>query len=127
MGGLSELWKFWYDSIFGFRLRWGGAISSVVLLGLCVVGIGVLGRFGFSGMYFSVFPAVSSLLFLIGNEAIKSRLLFNVPLGLYAAYGFVWLSERCADYFEGTLKSFVVLNVAVYLFRSLANLVATSL
>ena len=124
LSGISDLRLFWYDSIFGFRLRYGGAMSSAVLLGLSVLGAYLLGRQLFPGLYFRVLLAVTSILFLIGNEAIKSRLLFNVPFGLFAASGLVFLleQERMDDY-RGGLASFVALSMVVYLFRSLANLV----
>jgi len=124
IGGISGLSSFWSDSIFSFRLLYGGTISCVVLLGLSVVGVYLMRGGGFPDRFFMVLPAVSSLLFFIGDEVIKTRLLFNVPLGLYAALGFrLFLREERVDEYRGGLVSFVVLSIMVYLFRSLANLV----
>ena len=122
--GVSGLSSFWVDSIFSLRLLYGGTISCVVLLGLSVVGVYLMKGRGFSDQFLLVLPAVSSLLFFIGDEVIKTRLLFNVPLGLYAAFSFcLFLREERVDGVRGGLVSFVVLSMVVYLFRSLANLV----
>ena len=124
IGGVSGLSNFWVDSIFSFRLLYGGVISCVVLLGLSIVGVYRIEGRGFSDRFLLVLPAVSSLPFFIGDEVIKSRLLFNVPFGLYAAFGFcLFLREERVDDFRGGLISFIVLGIVVYLFRSLANLV----
>jgi len=122
--GISGLSSFWSDSIFGFRLLYGGTISCVVLLGLSALGVYLLEGRGLPDRFLIVLPAVSSLLFFIGDGTIKTRLLFNVPLGLYAALGFHSLvREERVDIFKGPLVTFVVLSMGVYLFRSLANLV----
>lgn len=124
IGGISGLSSFWVDSIFSFRLLYGGTISCVVLLGLSVVGVYLVKGGGFPDRFLMVLPAVSSLLFFIGDEVIKTRLLFNISLGLYAAFGFrFFLREERVDGVRGGLISFVVLGMVAYLFRSLANLV----
>ncbi|MDP6457764.1 MAG: hypothetical protein QGF78_00295 [Candidatus Bathyarchaeota archaeon] len=124
IGGVSGLSSFWVDSIFSFRLLYGGTISCVVLLGLSVVGVYLMKGGGFAGRFFMVLPAVSSLLFLIGDEVIKTRLIYNLPLGLYAALGFhlFFRGKRIDGYLAG-LATFIVLAILVYSFRSLANLV----
>ena len=121
VSGLSE---FWFDSIFGFRLLYGGLMSMVVLVGLAVFGVYVWGRRGVPGVVFTVFMAVSSLVFLVGDETVKSRLLYNVPVGLFAAVGFSCFMGF--DFGEGVERAFVLwvsLSLVVFLFRSLANLV----
>ena len=121
---LSSLPEFWLDSIFGFRLLYGGTISVVVLIGLATFGVCLIKIDEFTDIYFTVFPAVTSLLFLIGDETIKSRLLYNVPIGLFAAIGMSGLSRwKLNDNLKKCLILFVVLNLTVYLFRSLVNLV----
>jgi len=121
---ISSLPEFWLDSIFGFRLLYGGMISVIVLVGLAVHGVYLIRVREFPDIYFTVFPAVTSLLFLIGDETIKSRLLYNVPVGLFAAIGMSHLSRgKFNDNFRKCFILFVVLNLTVYLFRSLANLV----
>ena len=122
--GVSGLSSFWTDSIFSFRLLYGGTISCVMLLGLSIVGIYLIKGRGFPDLLLKVLPAASSLLFFIGDEVIKTRLFYNIPLGLYAAFGFCLLiREESVDGVRRELVSFIVLSMIVYLFRSLANLV----
>lgn len=119
----SGLAGFWFSSIFSFRLLYGGTMSNLVLLGLTVVGVYLLGRRGVSEVFFTVFLAATSLLFLVGDETIKSRLLYNVPIGLLAALGFTeFLQKKWGRDFKRAFILFVVLSLTVYLFRSLANL-----
>lgn len=122
--GISNLSEFWFDSIFSFRLRFGGIFSVFVLFCLAVIGVYLNGLCEFSEIYFTILPAITSLPFLIGDEAIKSRLLYNIPVGLFAAIGFSnflrWKAKGNLMYY---LTSFIVLNLTVYMFRSLANLV----
>ena len=121
---ISGLPKFWMESIFSFRLLYGGTISVVFLVGLAVLGVYIIEISEFSEIYFIVFLAVTSFLFMISDEMIKSRLLYNVPIGLFAAIGMSGLYRK---EFNANLKKcfilFVILNLIVYLFRSLANLV----
>jgi len=47
-----------------------------------------------------------------------------MPIGLFAAYGLNWLlKQKIIDDYKHVFASFVVLNLVVYLFRSLANIV----
>lgn len=62
-------------------------MSGIVLLGLAVVGVYLLRRKAVVEAYLTAFMAATSLLFLVGDEAIKSRLLYNVPVGLFSAIG----------------------------------------
>ena len=64
IAGVSGLSDFWVDSIFSFRLLYGGVISCVVLLGLSILGVYRIKGRGFSDRFLLVLPAVSSLLFL---------------------------------------------------------------
>jgi len=78
----------------------------------------------FSKIYLTVFPAPTSLLFLIGDETIKGRLLYNVPIGLFAAIGMSHLPRwEFNDNFKKCFILFVVLNLMVYLIQFLANIV----
>ena len=121
---ISGLPGFWYSSIFSFRLLYGGFMSNLVLLGLAIVGVYLMGRRDVPEVYLRVFMLATSLLFLVGDETIKSRLLYNVPVGMFAAYGFIsFLRRRDAHDFKHAFIGFVVLSVVVYLFRSLANLI----
>jgi hypothetical protein len=68
---------------------------------------------------------LSSLVFFIGNADIKSRILFNLPIGMFAAYGFVRMKRLLEDRDQLNLvfTSFSFVCMLAFLFRSLANLV----
>jgi len=124
ISGVSGLPDFWFSSIFSFRLLYGGFMSSVVLLGLAVAGVYLLAGRRVPEVFLQVFMAATSLLFLVGDETIKSRLLYNVPIGVFASLGLLSLLGRNeAAGFRKEFTLFVVLNLIVYLFRSLANLI----
>jgi len=112
------------EIIYIFRLNYRGTLSVIFLIGLAVLGF-YLSSFGeFSKIYLIVFPAFTSLIFLIGNQMNKSRLLYNVLIGLFAAIRMSSLLRwKLTDNFKKCIIFYVALNLAVYLFRSLANLV----
>lgn len=115
---------FWFSGIFSFRLRYGGFMSGIVLLGLAVAGVYLLRRKAVAEAYLTAFMAATSLLFLVGDEAITSRLLYNVPVGLFTALGFASMGRwKVGGDLKGVTVLFVVLNSMVYLFQSSANLV----
>lgn len=116
--------KFWLDSIFGFRLLYGGGLSVVILIGLAVLGVYLIEISKFSKIYFAVVPITISFVFIIGSGFFKSRLLYNISIGLFAAIGMSSLSRwKFKDNLKKCFILFVVLNLTVYLFRSLANLI----
>ena len=120
---LVNLSDFWFVNIYVFRILFGGLLSAVVLLSFTTLGFHLFGLTGIPNLYFFLFLMVTSLFFLVGNDIVKSRLLYNIPHGLFAAYGFSWFIKRRDLAFRNVFTTFCVLNVAAYLFRSLANLV----
>ena len=74
--------------------------------------------------YISIIIAVTSVVFLLGVEIIKSRLFFNLPIGILAALGFLYLKQRIKDKFTRySLIVFTVTSMCVYLFQSLGMIV----
>ena len=121
---LSGFLTFWFDSIFSLRLLYGGTISSFVLFLLGIIGIYYLASINYPKIFFTILPALSSFLFFIGDATIKSRLLFNIPIGLYAAYGFqILIDNYVADEVRSSFMSFVILYQLTYLFRTLVNFI----
>lgn len=122
-GNLAGLDGFWASNIFGFRYLYGGFLSNLVLLALSLVGVYALRRRVLDESFFAIYCALSSIVFLVGDETIKTRLLFNLPWGLFSAVGLFWiLSSRRLRGSRRLVTLFVVLFSSVYLFRSLANL-----
>jgi len=120
--GLIGLGEFWFSSIFSFRYLYGGFMSNVVLLGLAAVGVYFLCGRRLPERYLYVLVLLSSLVFFFSDETNKSRLLYNVPLGLFG-------SVALDAFLEKRGVSFMVFFVAFslfYLFLSVGNVVWAS-
>jgi len=124
LSGFTTFSKFWYDLEYFFKVKYNGYISNLIVIGLALIGLLLYEFWSIPDIFFKIFLGLSSLGFLLGNEIIKSRLFYNISIGLFAALGllfyFRWEKSRPLKL---AAISFVVLNMAVYLFRSLANLV----
>ena len=122
--GIAHIPKFWYSSIFTFKILYGGSMSIFLLFILVILGMLVIKTSPIVDSILLFFTFFTSLVFLVGNEVIKSRLMFNFPLGLYAAFGVVWLTERKSlSRIKPVIISFILLTSLVYLFRTFANLI----
>jgi len=124
IGSLSQVSRFWSSTIFSFRRIYCGLESNVLLLILSIVGIFILKQSFTPKVCLITILIVSSLLFLFNDAIIKSRLIYNIPMGLYTAYSFVWLNKqiKIGD-FKLCLNLFIIFSMIVYLFRSLANII----
>lgn len=124
VNGIVGLDEFWFSSIYNFRLLYGGYISNVLLLCLATVGAYIMNRNEIHEKFLTILLALTSLVFLIGDETIKSRLLFNIPIGLFAALGFLYIHQRFQDRnLKYAFTFFTGSSMLVYFFQSLANLV----
>jgi len=124
IGSLVQVSRFWSSTLFSFRRIYCGLESNVILLILSIVGILIL-RHAFTPKVCLITSLiVSSLLFLLNDAMIKSRLIYNIPIGLYTAYSFVWLNkQRKINDFKLYLNLFILYSMIIYLFRSLANII----
>ena len=116
--------RFWARNTFIFRLLYGGLLSYIILLSLALIGIYLMDRKKINELYLMVFLALTSLFFLIGNYTIKSRLLYNLPIGIFASLGFnsiIRLNIR--EDLRKILITSVIVTFTVYLFRSLASII----
>ena len=74
--------------------------------------------------YFSIFLIVTSVIYFFGNARIKSRMFYNIPIGLFASNGFInIIRNEKFNNFKNALFFYVFISLIVYLFRSLANLI----
>jgi hypothetical protein len=123
-GNLAGLGEFWAASIFGFRYLYGGFLSDVLLISLSLIGVYLLKRGVITERFLVVYCAASSLVFLVGDNSIKARLLYNLPIAIYSGIGLHWLlsSPKFVGYRKYVFSS-VVLSSLVYLFRCLGNLI----
>jgi len=116
--------SFWARNTYIFRLLYGGLLSYMILLSLALIGVYLIDRKNINELYLTVFMALTSMFFLIGNYTIKSRLLYNVPIGVFASLGFNSIIRlNISEDLKKILITFVILTFTLYLFRSLANLV----
>jgi hypothetical protein len=124
IGELVYISRFWSSTIFSFRRMYCGLESNVILLILSIVGIFIFGQIFTPKVCLIIILIVSFLPYLLNNEIIKSRLIYNIPIGLYTAYSFVWLNNqiKIGD-FKLYLNLYILFNMIVYLFRSLANII----
>jgi len=120
----EDISGFWTGNTFIFRFLYGGLLSYMILLSLALIGFYLLDRKNINELYLTVFMALTSIFFLIGNYTIKSRLLYNIPVGLFASLGFNSIIRlNINENFKKVLITFVILTFIVYLFRSLANII----
>ncbi len=118
--GLVELIK---TNMIIFRLFYGGLMPAFILLGLALLGFYFLRWQSVPEIYFSVFMVVTSIIFLIGDMITMNRLIYNIPIGLFAAHGFTWISRRkMTNHFKNTFILFTILYMVVYFFRSFSNI-----
>ena len=122
MDKIIPLSKFWPRMIFGFRRHYCGLMSNIILISLIILGIYILRYYIIPELFLIFVIAVASIIFLVGDYNIKNRLLYNLPIGLFASRGYYWLLERkCFKNFKNVLSLYVILIMILYLFRSLAN------
>jgi len=123
INAFAGIGEFWSASIFSFRFLFGGLLSSLVPLFFAVIGIYYLGK-DVPSQYFRVLVFASSVVYLIGDDGIKSRILYNLPIGMFAAIGLlIFLNFESIKKYQPFVIFFVLINELVYLFRSLANLI----
>ena len=118
----AALSRFWFSSIFSFRLLYGGYLSTLVPLILAIIAI-YLHEENLWITYWRAFIFTTSIIFITGDATIKSRLIYNIPIGILAAMGLGILEKLTEKRLRWAITCFTILNNITYLFRSLANLV----
>ena len=106
-----------------FNVLYGGYLRVFPLLALGIIGYYTLGVMGEYHKFLHVFMFLSSIIYLAGNEILKSRILYNLPIGLFAALGYTKIRRKLQEEVRLRLDLFTVLMMLVYLFRSVINLV----
>lgn len=109
---------------FGVMLRYGGNLINVVLFFFAFIGILSRKQKQTPDIYFTILLLVTSPLFFIGKFNMLGRLLYNLPIGLFASYGFnSILSSQTMREVIFSLKFFTCLYLTAYLIRSIAFIV----
>jgi len=109
---------------FGVMLRYGGNLINVVLFFFAIIGILSRKQKQTPDIYFTILLLVTSPLFFIGEFNTLGRLLYNLPIGLFASYGFISiLRSQIDEKLKLSLKFFTWLYLTAYLIRSIAFIV----
>jgi hypothetical protein len=124
LGNLTTIATFWLDLLNSSRFYVGGYLTNMPLLTLAALGIIRANKRTISNLILWVLLALTSALYLIGGIVVKSRLLYNIPVGLLAALGVSYIDDLGIDgRLKTVLKAVIVVSLLSYLFRDLANLV----
>jgi len=123
IGNIVNFIRFWPNTVFFFRRIYCGLEANIILLGLSIISLLLLKRSRISEIFLIGFLAVSSLPFLFCDARIKSRLIYNIPIGLYTAYSFTWLIRQKNKDLKSSSSFFVLSSMIGYFFRSVANII----
>jgi len=116
--------EFWTRYKFGVMVRYGGYLINVALFLFAILGILSRDKKQTPDIYFTALLFASTPLFFIGEFNTLGRLLYNLPIGLFTAYGFTSiLRSQIDEKLKLSLIFFTSLYLAVYLIRSVVILV----
>jgi hypothetical protein len=122
---LTSIPLFWGNLIAAMNFLYGGFFSNILLLSLVTFAILFYEDRDVSSLYLSILVFLSSLVFFMGDDMIKSRVFFNLPIGMFAAYGFMRLKQlfEKQSQLAKVFTYYSSVSMLAFLFRSLANLV----
>jgi len=119
-----NIYNIWNEMIFGFRLMYGGMLSNMVLWVCIVCGVYVNKYRTINNAYINMNLLISSILFIISNAQIQTRIIINLPIGIYAAFGFNYIIRKIKN---RNLKYMFIILIILYfstnLFRSINNMI----
>jgi len=123
ISNISDLSFFWSENIFSIFYRYGGVFSNlsiILCLLLCVFFLKPNNE-DFMNPY--LINILLSFPFLIGNESLKSRILYNLPIQFYLLHGMIYLYNKNGADTNHLLFLCFILIFFVNLFRFLINLI----
>ncbi len=121
---ILNIFNFWGNVIFAFRLLYGGFLSNPILMTLALIGIYRLEEKYAFHKYLKNLIFVSSIAFLIANGSLQSRLIFNLPIEILVAYTLYWISKlKIHKPIKIAVFIFTLTSTLNYMFKSLANLI----
>lgn len=120
---LTTLNNFWPNIVVSFTYMFGGLYSNLILMFLIIIGILSYRPINFTENVVQISLGLSSIVFLFGNQMIKSRIFYNLPTAIFAALGFLYIyrEENISD--KRIFTFFVIVTMILNLFRGLAGLV----
>jgi len=122
--GLTTTQTFWLDLSNSSRFYVGGFLTNMPLLALAALGIVRTKEKTVPNILLWTLLAMTLSVYLIGDLVIKSRVIFNIPIGIFASYGILSLDNLIID---SKLRKATITTIAItliaYLFRDLSNLI----
>jgi len=121
---LDNLLSFWHNNIFAFRLLYGGYLSNLPLTILALIGAYKLKPRKTTEKAMISLLIATSIIYLLSDGTLQSRLIFNLPLEALAAIGLTYMLNYMKN--QETKKTTLILTLTTlhtYIFRSLANLI----
>ena len=124
LSGVSVFPNFWYNNISVFRPLYGGIMSNLLILILTMGGILLLNKSNVSELYLKTLITISFIVFLFSDPTNMSRILYNIPFGLFSSLGYVLFSSYIQKKeMKNAFSLLVMFTMVVYVFRSMANFV----
>ncbi|UCD44840.1 MAG: hypothetical protein JSV27_12135 [Candidatus Bathyarchaeota archaeon] len=121
---IYNIGNFWARYKLGVMMRYGGYLINLVVFFFALLGILSRKKKETPDIYFTALLFASSPFFFISEFNILARLLYNLPIGLLTAYGFMSvLRSQIDEKVKFSLIFFTGLYLTVYLIRSVAILV----
>jgi hypothetical protein len=115
---------FWLDLLNTTRFYLGGYLNNIPLLTLAAIGLIRARERNVSNLILWTLTGATSVAYLVGDVIVKCRVLYNIPIGVLAAYGVFYIDELEIDNrLKLVLKATIVVTLLSYLFRDLANLI----
>jgi hypothetical protein len=105
-----------------FQRLYSGYLSNIVIMSFSLIGLFYMDLKKLPSRYYYLLTASSSMVFLLFDEEIKSRLLYNLPLPLFTSYGFYIIKSKAERPF--ILYFFFAASLLLYLYQCLANTVS---
>jgi len=121
---LVSVLNFWDNNIFAFRQRFGGLLSVTILFCIAAYGVYKLKRSDSFHIFLTILLVVSSFYYFMADGVIQSRILYNIPFGVFTALGVVSIL-RCKinNDFKKIFISFLFLYMVVYMLQSMGNII----
>jgi hypothetical protein len=120
---LTNVSGFWPSTVVSFKYMFGGLYSNLLLLLLILIGILFYRPSNDLENVNQIFLGLSSAVFLIGNQMVKSRIFYNIPITIFAAQGFLLIFNKLDLKERQIFFAFTIISMMLYLFRSVANLI----
>lgn len=121
--GLIILKDFWYSNIYSFHFLYDGYLSNIIILLFAIFSIYMINQDDPWSKYFLYLTSLTSVIYFITNSTIKTRLLYNLPLEIFASLGLYYISNKLKFYSNYFFKTFILTSLILKFFYSLNSLV----